>query len=237
MTKKPELIARLQAELREVKAHRQAALSDPALQGARTAVKRFQSMRLARTHADLLGAPATAPAARFFLDELYGERDLSQRDRDLERIIPTLQKLLPHEPLHAVTEAIVLDALSERLDTAMARALGATFTAAHYVAAYRTVTTLAERQRQLDLVDALGDSLCSIVRIPMLAVTLRLMAGPASAAGLGQLHAFLHDGFTTFKGLREPARFVATIVGRERAILAAIFAGAADPFKAAQRSA
>jgi len=230
---KEQLIERLQQELRDVKQQRQSGKSDPALHAARTAVKQYQSDRLARTHADLLADENTRPAARFFLDELYSAHDLAQRDTDLERIIPTMQKVLPYEPLHAVTEAIVLDALSERLDSAMARALGPRFDEAAYIDAYRSVTCRAERERQLDLVDALGRSLSALVRIPMLAATLALMGGPARLAGLGDLHAFLHTGFTTFKRMRQPERFVDTIVGRERAILANIYAGRPDPFNPA----
>ncbi|UUZ49674.1 hypothetical protein LP420_05475 [Massilia sp. B-10] len=68
-------------------------------------------------------------------------RTTCRSDVDLERIIPTLQKMLSYESLHTITEAIVLDALSERLDTAMARVLGTSFDDAKYVAAYRTATT------------------------------------------------------------------------------------------------
>ncbi|HZX26938.1 MAG TPA: hypothetical protein VFF16_07720 [Telluria sp.] len=230
---KEQLIEKLQQELRDVKQQRTAAKSDPALHAARTAVKQFQSDRLARTHADLLADENTRPAARFFLDELYSAHDLAQRDTDLERIIPTMQKVLPYEPLHAVTEAIVLDALSERLDSAMARALGERFDQARYLEAYRSVAQRAERERQLDLVETLGRSLSSLVRIPMLSATLAVMGGPARLAGLGDLHAFLQTGFATFKRMRQPERFVETILSRERAILANIYAGRPDSFNPA----
>ncbi len=145
--KKEILVQKLQEQLTLVALERQAAKREPALLAARTALKRYQSGRLAETHADLLANPNTHDAALFFLDELYGDHDLSQRDIDLERIIPTLQKMLSYESLHTITEAIVLDALSEKLDTAMARVLGVNFSEGMYLAAYRTATTREDRSR------------------------------------------------------------------------------------------
>ena len=227
---KKALVEKLAQQLKLVAAERQAAKREPALLAARRALKRYQSARLGETHADLLANPNTHDAALFFLEELYGAHDLSQRDVDLERIIPTLQKMLSYESLHTITEAIVLDALSERLDTAMARVLGTEFSEGMYVAAYRSATTRQEREHQLDLVQGLGDSLCQLVKIPLLAVTLTIMNAPARLAGLGELHHFLDRGFCTFKQMREPGKFVATIVGRERQVLARIYDGRKDPF-------
>lgn len=227
---KQELVDRLQRELAAVKRERQGAAAEPTLAASRAALKRYQAARLASTHADLLQAPDSARAARFFLDELYGAHDLSQRDVDLERIIPTLQRMLPYEPLHAITEAIVLDALTEKLDSAMARVLGPEFGAARYAEAFRTSAPRAERERQLDLVETLGRSLCKLVRIPMLSATLSLMGQPARLTGLGGLHHFLLSGFTSFRDMREPMRFIDTVIARERQLMAHIYSGSGRPF-------
>jgi hypothetical protein len=112
----------------------------------------------------------------------------------------------------------------------MARVLGTEFSEGMYIAAYRTATTRADREHQLALVQELGDSLCKLVRIPLLAVTLKIMKGPALLAGLGELHDFLHTGFGTFKQMRDPAKFVTTIVERERQVMANIYDGRHDPF-------
>lgn len=229
--RKEDIVAMLEQQLRAVKTERQAARRDPALLAARTALKQYQSARLAQTHADLLAAPATRQAALFFLNELYGSQDLSQRDADLERIVPTMQRVLPLHALQTITDAIVLDALSERLDTALAQQLGPFFSAADYARVYRTAGARDERERQLTLVKALGDSLCELVRIPFLAATLGIMRGPARLAGLGDLQRFLEHGFSTFKQMKQPAAFVATIVGRERIVLANLYAGHPEPFR------
>lgn len=228
--KKQDIVHMLEQQLRAVKAERQAAKRDPALLAARTALKQYQSARLAATHADLLAAPGTRQAALFFLNELYGSQDLSQRDADLERIVPTMQRVLPLHALQTVTEAIVLDALSERLDTAMARVLGLHFGERDYIQAYRAQTLPEQRERQLTLVAALGASLCELVKVPFLAATLSLMRGPARLAGLGELQCFLEHGFCTFRQMDDAAAFVATIVGRERRVMRQIYDGRPQPF-------
>ena len=229
--KKEDVVTTLEQQLRAVKAERGAGQRDPALLAARGAVKHFQSARLAAPHADLLAAPATRQAALFFLNELYGSPDLSQRDADLERVIPTMQKVLPLHALETITRAVLLDALSERLDTAMAQRLGAVFSAQEYAAAYRSTATPADRASQLNLIQDLGDSLCELVRIPFLAATLGLMRGPARLAGLGELQRFLEHGFTTFKQMARPATFVKTITGRERQVMENLYAGRTSPFQ------
>jgi hypothetical protein len=227
---KEDVIHSLEQQLRAVKAERQAPEHDSRLLAARAALKQYQSARLERTHADLLAAPDTRDAALFFLNELYGANDASARDVDLERIIPTLKRVLPLHPLQTIAQAVMLDALSERLDTAMATCLGTMTDAVQwneqtYAAAYRSATTREERERQLMLVQSLGDSLSELVRIPLLSTLLTIMRGPARAAGLDHLQQFLEHGFRTFKRLKNPAGFVCTVVQRERALLEQIHAG------------
>jgi hypothetical protein len=227
---KDTLAAELESHLRTLAAEREAARRDPALLAARAAVKRYQSARLASTHPDLLAAPDSREAAAFFLNDIYGAHDLGRREADLERIVPSLHRLLPLESLHTITGAIALDALTEKLDTGMARVLGSGFGEAAYLAAYRDASAPDERTRQLDLVQQLGDSLCTLVRIPLLSLTLSVMRAPARLAGVAELHHFLERGFGSFKKMRKPAHFVNTIVGRERRAMGHIYAGRKDPF-------
>ncbi|NHZ61595.1 FFLEELY motif protein [Massilia genomosp. 1] len=227
---KDTLVIELERHLRALAAEREAARRDPALQAARTAVKRYQAARLAATHPDLLAAPDTREAAAFFLNDIYGAHNLGQREADLERIVPSLQRLLPLESLHTITGAIALDALTEKLDTGMARVLGAEVDEAAYLMAYRSASAPQDRARQLELVQQLGDSLCSLVRIPLLSLTLSVMRGPARLAGVSELHQFLDRGFSSFKKMKKPAHFVDTIVGRERRAMGHIYAGRKEPF-------
>ena len=49
-------------------------------------LQRWQAQRLALTFADLLDRPDTSAAASFSLEEMYGEQDVTWRDRDVLRV-------------------------------------------------------------------------------------------------------------------------------------------------------
>lgn len=228
--KKQDIVAALRRELQAVTAHRQSAKVNEKTRAAICAVKRFQSERMASTHGDLLAAPATHKAAQFFLSDLYGEDDLTQRDADIERIVPMLERLLPAAALQTIAEAIELDALSEMMDGAMAAHLGEAFTEQDYCAAYREVTRRVDRERQLAHVRSVGNSLSELARFPLIGGTIVMMRGPARMAHLSELHSFLERGFTAFKGMPRPRDFVAAILARETAILENLYAGRTRPF-------
>jgi hypothetical protein len=220
---------RLSACAAEVAHLRRTIAADAPLAQWTRALKHWQAQRLARTHADLLGQASTAAAARFFLDDLYGAKDFSQRDDELMRLLPTMTRLLPARALATVADAVELDALSERLDETVAGMLQAdtwqAISEAAYARAYRRTATRAQREHQLDLVMQIGRSLERLVDHPMIGRLLGVMGGPARLAGLAQMHDFLLRGFGAFKGMPTSAGFLTRIDRRERAIMAHIFEG------------
>ncbi|WP_334191010.1 FFLEELY motif protein [Noviherbaspirillum sp.] len=226
---KQEIIFRLRKALHDAASQRQSVKQNGDVLAARLAVKRFQSLRMVTTYRDLLDSPETRAAALFFLNDLYGPEDLTQRDSDLERIVPTMEKLLPASALETITEALELDALSEHLDAEMASRLGAEFSAAEYMEAYR-LTSRAERQRQIAHVRSVGSALCELVRLPLIGGTLKVMRTPAKLARLSELQSFLERGFKAFKEMRRPDAFVDTVVHRESGILGRLYAGDPEPF-------
>lgn len=193
------------------------------------AVKSWQAHRLARTHADLLAEPRHGPAARFFLQDLYGAKDFSQRDAELARLVPMLVRLLPEAALATIADAIEMDALSERLDLALARELSeedvSRIDAARYADAYRRAGSRAEREHQLALIESIGQSLDRLVRRPMIGRLLKTMAKPAQLAGLSEMQDFLVRGFESFRTIGGAFGFLEAIEARERAILQALYAG------------
>jgi hypothetical protein len=227
---KQEAASIIHRELAAVTTARQSARSDPALHAARVAVRSFQAQRMAGTHADLLKASGTSAAAQFFLADIYSTEDLSERDASLERVVPAMERMLPAAALWTVAEAISLDALSERLDVAMAKCLGESFTEADYIAAYRKAGVRADRERQIEHVASVGRALCELVRVPLIGSTLAMMRGPAKMAGLAELQNFLERGFKAFKGMKDPAGFVDTVVQREREIMQKLYACEPRPF-------
>jgi hypothetical protein len=198
--------------------------STPGLAPRVSSLKRYQQRRFAWTYADLLADPRYAAAVRFFLDELYGPRDFSERDAQFARVVPTLVRLFPEPIVELVGQLASLHALSEVLDSAMAANLAdVSFDAAGYVAAWRATGQASQRERQIGSIVDVGAALDRLVHEPLLRHGLRLMRGPARAAGLSSLQAFLESGFDAFRSMRGAAAFIALIGERERRLAAALF--------------
>ncbi len=203
----------------------------------RLLLREWQARRLTRTYGDLLESERYGLAARFFLSDLYGPKDFSSRDDEVERILPLLQSLLPASALRTIALAVEVDALSEVLDAAMVVELersGAIecIDEAAYAAAYRRVGDVDDRQHQIDLIRATGDALERLAGKPLLTTLLRLMRTPAQLAGLADLHTFLENGFAAFVHMGRAGDFLDCVEQRERALLTRLFAGVADPFTA-----
>lgn len=209
--------------------------SQPGLSLAIQAVKRSQCQRFTRSYADILAHPDWGGAADFFLRELYGEQDFSQRDAQFGRIAPGLERLFPSAVLKVATTLTQLHALSEQLDCAMGQALlvqgGAppndAQVRAGYVTAWRSVGGPAARQEQLNLAQTLCTGLSQLTRTPGLRLMLTMMHGPAHAAGLQDLQGFLERGFDTFASLHRSKAgatgFMQVVAQREQAWIARLF--------------
>ena len=212
------------AELEAVESERRSRAATPGLQARVQAVKAYQQARFSHTYADLLAHRRYAGAARFFLDELYGPGDFSQRDAQFARVVPALVRLFPRDVVDTVWTLAKLHALSEQLDSEMGRRLpGDQADARSYAQAWRATGRAAERDEQVDLVMSVGASLDALTRKPLLRQTLRMMHGPARAAGLSALQAFLEQGFDTFQAMRGASEFLDTVSARERALALVLF--------------
>ncbi|MFY9512760.1 MAG: hypothetical protein WAQ05_17470 [Rubrivivax sp.] len=221
---------RILEHLAVVAAERRQRAQDTALAARVQAVKLWQHQRFAATYADLLATPRYAKAARFFLDDLYGPHDFSERDDQFVRIVPALVRLFPEEIVQTVQALAELHAVSEELDTQMGLACNNTeLDAQTYGEAWRAVARPGDRERQIRLMLDVGAALDRFTRNPLLRHSLKLMRGPARAAGLGALQAFLENGFDTFREMRGAREFLDTVAARERALAAALFAAQPVP--------
>jgi hypothetical protein len=190
------------------------------------AVKTFQHARFASTYSDLLADRRYRDAARFFLDDLYGPSDFSERDAQFGRVVPALVRMFPQEIVDTVADLAALHALSESLDSAMGCVTGSgQLDPAGYAQAWRRVGEPAKRERQISLMLGVGSDLDKYTRNPLLRHSLRLMRSPARVAGLGTLQQFLESGFDTFRAMKGAESFLRTIAERERSLAASLFAG------------
>ena len=215
----------IRAAVARVGAIREDATSNPSLQAALVIVKAFQAKRFAGTYADLLRSAEYGAAARFFLEDLYSDKDYSQRDAQFSRIAGALQRLFPQQVVATAVALAELHLLTEELDWQMAsKWLLYTATSdknevARYIACWRAVGRTADRMRQLEMVLSVGQDLDRLTRTPGLRLMLRMMRGPAKAGGMGSLQGFLESGFDTFAKMSgkgsSAAEFLSTIRSRE----------------------
>jgi len=220
------LVDSILAHLACVEAQRLERATDADLRDRVHALKSYQQRRFAQTHADLLQDPRYG--AKFFLEDLYGPQDFTQRDAQFARVIPALVRLFPTEIVRTVDLLASLHALSERLDTVMARHLpGPVVSASTYAAAWRLTGEPKARSQQIDLVLELGKQLDHYTRKRLLRQTLKLMRKPAQAAGLSDLQGFLERGFDTFAGMGGAQPFLAVVEARERRLAQLMFDEAA----------
>ncbi len=195
-------------------------------------VKQFQANRLEQTYSDLLIDPTYRAPARFFLNDLYGDKDFSQRDAELQRVIPALQRFLPDSALSTIADAVELDSLSELLDRALAQHVQHESDCSFnlYRNAYQKVEQEFpnHRERQMALVQDIGKSLNGLVRKPLLGGLIKSMGPIAHAAGLSSMHDFLTRGFSVFKTMGDAQPFLRIIQNREVAIHQALTSKLAD---------
>ena len=216
----PDIATRILQSLAAVDAERRKRAAAPPLVAEVAALKAYQQARFARTHASLLAHPRYGRAANFFLNELYGPQDFTQRDAQFSRIVPALVRLFPADTVGTVESLAAVHALSERLDTAMAIHLGGEPpTRARYVRAWQATGEPAARARQIELVMSVGEALDRHTRSFVLRASLKAMRGPARAAGMGALQTFLEGGFDAFGAMGGAREFLATIESRETALV------------------
>jgi hypothetical protein len=219
-----DIATRILQSLAAVETERRRRAAVPNLASEVATLKAYQQRRFARTHASLLAHPRYGRAANFFLNELYGPQDFTQRDAQFSRIVPALVRLFPTDIVATVESLAAVHALSERLDSAMAIHLdGAAPTRASYVRAWQATGEPQARARQIELVMSVGEALDRHTRSFVLRASLKAMRGPARAAGMGALQTFLEAGFDAFGAMRGAREFLATIHARETALMTRLF--------------
>ena len=217
--------AGIAAHLRVVDAERQRRTELPGLLARVTALKAFQQRRFSDTYADLLASARYGAAARYFLVELYGPGDFTTRDTQFARVAPTIARLFPEQVAETVAILAELHALSETLDTETALHLpDGPVAPLDYVRAWQGVGRAPDREHQIELTLRIAAQLDRITRLPMLRNALRLMRGPARAAGLTEVQRSLEAGFDVFRAMKGAEEFIALIDSRERALADALFA-------------
>ena len=233
MTKNAGLFG-LVGGLKEVK-HRP--LSGTSLDPKVAMLRAWQSRRLARTYQDLLADERHRPACEFFLDDIYGPYDFSQRDHDIEQMYAFTRRFVPDSMLRPLAVTVELHQLSETLDRQLLDVLldplGVvdTITPELYAEGYRLCDNYATRVYQIELIEQVCERIDGIVRNPLTGPTLSLAKRPLRSSGHVALVDFLERGYTGFKHMQGSQHFRATIRQRELSLLDRMYAGEANPFE------
>jgi len=197
-------------------------------------LQKWQQKRLARTFDDLIQQDAYRPAVNFFLTELYGGLDFRERDQEMSKVMPVMKRFLPDKVLYIMSEAFELQAVSLEFDMEMAGCMErlhiADLDMDRYCEVYRAGSDRPGRERQILLIRKLGYDLGRLVNKPLVNPLVRLLRGPAHAAGFGKLQEFLEAGLGSFRALRDVRHFNETIYEREWNSMQKLFAGEALPF-------
>ncbi|MFT7409906.1 MAG: hypothetical protein ACI9EX_000486 [Oleispira sp.] len=191
----------------------------------------WQTNRLLTTHDDLWNSKRFKPVMQFFVDELYGPKDFSDRDIELTSALPNIAKIIPYKGLKSLKTALRLDCLSLQLDIAFAQKLGSgIINRSSYFNFYRQSSHQSQREEQIQLLENLSLDLPKVVKVPGISIILMLSRKPAKVAGVESLHAFLEKGFNSFKKIGNVHDFIDPVISRERAMMHALFAakGAAE---------
>ena len=169
--------------------------------------------------ADLYDQPGYAEAIDFTMNDLAGV-GISDRDRDLERAAPAITHMLPLGALKTIASAAEMNARVLKSNIAICRALLVRnelpdqITYESYCIACRKASSLEELVELVHLITGLGRTLKSLIRIPMIGMTLRAMRAPAHAAKFGALQDFLERGYSTFKQIPDIDLFLSEIESR-----------------------
>ncbi len=195
------------------------------LSPVRRALADWQSKRLAATYDDFHRQPRYRLAVEFFLNDLYGPRDFSQRDADIERVYPVMARVLSGHALDSIAQALELQALSQELDAKMvevlANDLGVTdrIDERTYAEAFRRCGERDSRLRQIELIEQVGRTLDEVVHNPLIYGTVLAARLPAKLAGFGELQDFIERGVHAFRAMHGADEFIAAIGERERRML------------------
>lgn len=211
--------------------------SEAGLEPRLARLRLFQSARLRRTYADFLEDEHYRAVCEFFLSDIYGAKDFSQRDQDFAHLYELLARYLPAAMLRVLKDSLDLNRLSYELDQqlidVMVHSLGLQdeISVEMYAQAYQLCDNREARARQIARLVAVVLEVGEATRFPLTGVTLRLARFPAQRAGWMELYDFLARGYHAFQPVKSVRRFALAIQDRETLILDNLFGGHPQPFE------
>ena len=177
---------------------------------------------------DLHAKEGYAEAIDFTVSDLAGI-SISSRDNDLERAAPAITNLLPLRALQTIATAAEMNARILEANIRICRQLQVgndlpdPISETEYCIACREASSFDECMEIIHLVSGLGGTLKTMVKVPMIGITLRAMRVPAYAAGFAALQEFLESGYLTFRQIPDIEHFLVEIEQRATDVFERIY--------------
>jgi len=159
---------------------------------------------------DLHAREGYAEAIDFTISDLAGI-SISGRDNDLERAAPAITNLLPLRALETIASAAEMNARILEVNIGICRELQIGNDLPEPISEKHSFDECVDI---VHLVSGLGRTLKTLVKVPLIGITLRAMRVPANAAGFGALQEFLETGFLTFRQIPDIEHFLGEIEQR-----------------------
>lgn len=237
---KKSVAKRFRTLLEETSRLTRARVDGGGLNTAQQVLTTWQCSRLSSTYADLSAQKRYTKAVDFFLTDLYGPLDFSQRDDDIRRVYPIMVNVLSAEAIHSLGQGLELNSLSMSLDARLLETLTTEcgFDAKNepgaldyqmYAEAYRACDNYSDRVRQIDLMVEVGENLEVVTRKRLILAAVKVARKPAQIAGFGELQSFIERGLAAFKAMGSANEFLATVHSREMRLLDAIYSSKPPP--------
>ena len=198
----------------------------------------WQCDRLRKTYADLSTNRRYKKAVEFFLTDLYGPVDFSQRDNDIARVYPLMVKVLSADAIESLTQGLELNTLTMELDMLLLQVLidECGFDPAHgeldfetYAQGYKACDNYEQRKTQIEMIGQIGQKLEHVTRNRLILTAVQLARRPARLAGFGELQSFIERGLAGFRAMGSATEFLQTVEYRETKLLDAIYKGEPIP--------
>jgi len=192
--------------------HRQY-LTDPDLLKRYEQFVSWQVAYMLPFYEELQQSTDTKTAIDFVVSDLAGI-GISERDLEIERVVPAMIRILPARALRTIASGMEMNARILEINLSICETYYKQngkepgYTEKRYCIAAREASSLAECIELITLTKQLGHDLERIMRIPLIGISLKAMRKPARLAGFASLQLFLENGYSAFRNLENVGDFL-----------------------------
>lgn len=219
MSAEPRRLSQALADLRDIQAEIHGR-SDPRFHERLAGLRRWQSQKVARLHAERAAAHNGQALLSFLTERFYVEADWSELTGRPEKMAATVEHIVDRD--RPLVIAIELQAAAERLDMEMTDALLAEdrpLNAYSYVRTLRRLERGAARLQQMAWLEELIDLVADYADNRPAYWAFKLARAPAHTFGIGRTYELLAEGYAALRATRDLKPGVHAVIADQRARL------------------